>query len=53
MPKWMAYEMRLMAERFVSDGMLPEAGDAERLTRMLGRPLRSYREFVAEITAAG
>jgi len=53
LPKWMAYEMRLMAERFVSDGMLPEAGDAERLTRMLGRPLRSYREFVAEITAAG
>ena len=53
MPKWMAYEMRLMAERFVSDGMVPEAGDVERLTRMLGRPLRSYREFVAEITAAG
>jgi hypothetical protein len=24
MPKWMAYEMRLMAERFVSDGMIPE-----------------------------
>ena len=52
MPKWMAYEMRLMAERFVSDGMLPDAGDAERLTRMLGRPLRSYRGFLAEITAA-
>ena len=28
MPKWMAYEMRLMAERYVSDGMIPEAGDA-------------------------
>ena len=52
LPKWMAYEMRLMAERFVSDGMRPEAGDIERLTRMLGRPLRSYREFVAEIVAA-
>jgi hypothetical protein len=24
MPKWMAYEMRLMAERYVSDGMIPE-----------------------------
>jgi uncharacterized protein YbjT (DUF2867 family) len=51
MPKWMAYEMRLMAERFVSDGMLPEAGDVERLTRMLGRPLHSYRGLVAEIMA--
>ena len=51
MPKWMAYEMRLMAERFVSDGMLPEAGDVERLVKILGRPLHSYRGFVDEITA--
>ncbi|HET7331898.1 NmrA/HSCARG family protein [Dyella sp.] len=52
MPKWMAYEMRLMAERYVSDGMPPEAGDVERLTMMLGRPLHSYRGFVGEITTA-
>ena len=52
MPKWMAYEMRLMAERYVSDGMLSEAGDVERLTRLLGRPLHSYRGFVSEITTA-
>ncbi|TWB56230.1 SDR family oxidoreductase [Nitrospirillum viridazoti] len=44
MPKWMAYEMRLMAERYVSDGMIPEAGDVERLTGILGRPLHSYRD---------
>ncbi|MEA1647978.1 NmrA/HSCARG family protein [Nitrospirillum sp. BR 11164] len=49
MPKWMAYEMRLMAERYVSDGMIPEAGDVERLTRILGRPLHSYRDFAAGI----
>jgi uncharacterized protein YbjT (DUF2867 family) len=49
MPGWMAYDMRLMAERFQSEGMLPEAGDVERLTAMLGRPLRRYREHVAEI----
>ena len=48
MPKWMAYEMRLMAERFVSDGMIPEAGDVERLTKILGRPLHTYREFAAD-----
>ncbi|MBW8812764.1 MAG: NmrA/HSCARG family protein [Caulobacterales bacterium] len=52
MPKWMAYEMRLMAERFVSEGMDPHAGDVERLTTMLGRPLHSYREFAAQIAVA-
>ena len=49
MPTWMAYEMRLMAERYVSDGMVPEAGDVERLTGMLGRPLHAYREFAAAL----
>jgi hypothetical protein len=52
MPKWMAYEMRLMAERFVSDGMIPEVGDVERLTQILGRPLHSYRDFATQIAAA-
>jgi uncharacterized protein YbjT (DUF2867 family) len=49
MPKWMAYEMRLMAERFVSDGMIPETGDVDRLTKILGRPLHSYRDFATSI----
>ncbi len=52
LPKWMAYEMRLMAERYVSDGMIPETGDVERLTELLGRPLHSYRNFATEITPA-
>jgi uncharacterized protein YbjT (DUF2867 family) len=52
MPKWMAYEMRLMAERYVSDGMIPEAGDVERLTKILGRPLHSYRSFASEMASA-
>ncbi len=52
MPGWMAYDMRLMSERFLSDGMVPEAGDVARLTAMLGRPLRSYREFAAGIAAS-
>ena len=51
MPRWMAYEMRLMAERFVSDGMIPGDGDVARLTRMLGRPLHAYRDFAAQIAA--
>ncbi len=44
-PNWVAYEMRLMAERYVGDGMVSEAGEVERVTRILGRPLHSYREF--------
>jgi uncharacterized protein YbjT (DUF2867 family) len=52
MPAWMAYDMRLMSERFLIDGMVPEAGDVARLTRLLGRPLRSYRDFAAGIAAA-
>jgi uncharacterized protein YbjT (DUF2867 family) len=52
MPAWMAYDMRLMSERFLTDGMVPEAGDVERLTRLLGRPLRTYRDFAAGIAAA-
>jgi uncharacterized protein YbjT (DUF2867 family) len=52
MPGWMAYDMRLMSERFLTEGMVPEAGDVERLTKLLGRPLRSYRAFAAEISAS-
>ncbi|MBZ9798959.1 SDR family oxidoreductase [Mesorhizobium sp. ES1-4] len=51
MPKWMAYEMRLMAERYASDGMIPEAGDVKRLTKILGRPLHSYRDFASRLAA--
>ena len=52
MPKWMAYEMRLMAEHYVSDGMMPESGDVQRLTTILGRPLHAYRAFAAGVSAA-
>ncbi|MYN39483.1 NmrA family NAD(P)-binding protein [Duganella sp. FT109W] len=51
MPGWMAYDMRLMGERFLTDGMLPGAGDVDRLTALLGRPLRAYRDFAAAIAA--
>ncbi|MBL6079643.1 NmrA/HSCARG family protein [Belnapia sp. T18] len=52
MPGWIAYDMRLMCERFLTEGMIPKAGDAERLTALLGRPLRSYRDFAAGTAAA-
>ncbi|WP_260599258.1 SDR family oxidoreductase [Sphingomonas endolithica] len=52
MPQWMAYEMRLMAERYVSEGLIPDEDDVERLTGILGRPLHSYRDFASRIAAA-
>ncbi|MBZ9843254.1 SDR family oxidoreductase [Mesorhizobium sp. CA5] len=52
MPGWMAFDMRLMGERFISEGMIPDAGDVDRLTKLLGRPLRTYRDFAAEIAAS-
>lgn len=47
LPKWTAYEMRLMAGRYVSDGMIPWDGEVERLVAILGRLLHSYRDFAA------
>jgi len=52
MPPWMAYDMRMMGERFLTDGMLPEVGDVERLIALLGRPLRTYRDFALETSAS-
>jgi len=52
LPAWMAYDMRLMGERFLTEGMLPEAGDVERLTALLGRPLRPYRDFASAVAAS-
>src|SRR6185295_16311637 len=49
MPGWMAFDMRLMAGRFLTEGMIPEPGDTARLTALLGRPLRSYRDFASEL----
>jgi uncharacterized protein YbjT (DUF2867 family) len=52
MPSWMAFDMRLMSERFLTEGMIPQPGDAARLTALLGRSLRSYRDFASEIVAS-
>jgi uncharacterized protein YbjT (DUF2867 family) len=52
MPAWMAFDMRLMAERFSTDGMVPDDGDVQRLQALLGRPLRSYRDFATEVAGA-
>jgi uncharacterized protein YbjT (DUF2867 family) len=48
MPGWMAYDLRLMCGRFQQEGMVADPSDVVRLTRLLGRPLRSYADFAAE-----
>jgi len=52
MPSWMAYDMRQMSERFLTEGMIPDTGDVDRLTALLGRPLRTYRSFASETAAS-
>jgi uncharacterized protein YbjT (DUF2867 family) len=47
-PDWMAYDMKVMADRFQTDGMLPKEDDVARLVSMLGRPLKHYRDFAVE-----
>ncbi len=51
-PSWLAYDMGRMMNRIQQDGMKPKDGDVEKLTALLGRPLRSYRDFVAEVAPA-
>jgi len=52
-PAWLAYDMRLMMAGIQQIGMRGEAGALERLQTLLGRPLRSYADFVREVAAAG
>ena len=52
MPKWMAYVMRLMAERYVSNDTLAKKRDVERLRQILGCPLHSSQEFATQFAAS-
>jgi len=52
MPSWAAYDMCVMVRGFQRDGMVPKQGNLERLTRLLGRPLRTYRGFAQENATA-
>ena len=48
-PGWLAYDMRLMLRRYQQDGAAATPAALERLTTLLGRPPRSYRDFAAEM----
>ncbi|HTV83893.1 MAG TPA: NmrA/HSCARG family protein [Dyella sp.] len=45
MPAWQALDLRLMLDRYQSDGAAASADDLVRLTRLLGHAPRSYRDF--------
>jgi uncharacterized protein YbjT (DUF2867 family) len=47
-PGWIAYDLRLMFGRQQRDGMIAAQGDIDRLTHLLGHPLRSYHDFAVE-----
>lgn len=41
-------DMRLMLDRFCSDGMAATSADVEKMTQLLGHKPRSYADFAAE-----
>jgi uncharacterized protein YbjT (DUF2867 family) len=49
-PTWLAYDMRLMMAGIQKFGMQAAEGTVERLQAILGRPLRTYEDFVREAT---
>ncbi len=51
-PAWLAYDLRAMMGRYQADGAVATPADIERLTSLLGRPPRSYREFARETARA-
>jgi uncharacterized protein YbjT (DUF2867 family) len=51
-PGWLAREIRLMLARFQQDGMAASQESMEKMTSLLGRAPRSYRDFAIE-TAKG
>lgn len=48
LPPWMVIDVRIMLEYFDERGLVANAGQIERLTKLLGRPPRSFAAFVGE-----
>ncbi|MET0383591.1 MAG: NmrA/HSCARG family protein [Burkholderiaceae bacterium] len=51
-PAWLAYDLRAMMRRYQTEGATATPADLDRLTTLLGRAPRSYRDFARE-TARG
>jgi uncharacterized protein YbjT (DUF2867 family) len=48
MPAWYALDLRLMLDRYQSDGAGATSDEIARLTHLLGRAPRSYRSFAKD-----
>ena len=44
-PDWLAFDMRLMMQRYQQDGAVATSTEIDALTALLGRAPRSYRDF--------
>ena len=51
LPGWHALDLRLMFQRYQSDGAAADRDSVERLTALLGRAPRSYRDFARDAAA--
>jgi uncharacterized protein YbjT (DUF2867 family) len=51
-PAWLAYDMRLMMQRYQQDGAVATAAQVERVTQLLGHKPRSYRDFASDMAKA-
>lgn len=51
MPAWHALDLRLMLNRYQTDGSVATSNDIARLTRLLGHAPRSYRDFANDAAA--
>ncbi len=51
LPGWHALDLRLMFQRYQSDGAASDPSGIERLTALLGRAPRSYRDFARDAAA--
>jgi uncharacterized protein YbjT (DUF2867 family) len=47
-PGWKAYELRQMFRRYQEDGAIATPAEVEKMTKLLGRAPRSYRDFAVE-----
>ncbi len=50
-PSWLAYDMRLMMQRYQQDGAVASAAEIDHLSTLLGRAPRSYRDFANTMAA--
>ncbi|MDR5775098.1 NmrA family NAD(P)-binding protein [Caballeronia sp. LZ002] len=51
-PEWLAYDMQLMMRRYQREGAVATATQIERLSALLQRPPRSYRDFARETASS-